>query len=788
MSQWWRLSWPNDWAAPEWILPAAVLGIALFLLVLWSNWQGSVSLWVRVVSTAAKTGAIVLLVLILVEPMRRETRPQPGTNLFVILADNSQSLQVRDRGSRQTRAERLQDDLRADAAWQVRLGQDFDVRRYVFDQRVRAVADFAEFSGDGNGSSLVSSLRTVAGRYAGRPTAGILLLTDGNATDLTDAAIDWSGLPPVYPVVVGDDDSERDITISRVSVSQTNFEAAPVIVSAEVTCHGYAGRTIATELLDEAGHRLEVQLVRDVEEDRPFALRFQVQPEKRGVLFYQVRAYAQSEEKQFDQPDQVTEATLVNNGRLAMVDRGGGPYRVLYVTGRPNWEYKFLRRAISKDDEVQLVGLVRIAKREPKFTFRSRDDENNPLFRGFGPPDTEQVEQYDEPVLIRLDTTDEEELRNGFPKSAEQLFKYHAIIVDDLEAGFFTQDQKSLIQQFVAQRGGGFLMLGGLESYAKGDYARTPIGELLPVYVDHSVATPPDPPFKLALTREGLLETWVRVRSTEDEELQRLAAMPGFKTVNLVISIKPGASVLARVTSGDGATHPALVVQRFGNGRSAALLVGDLWRWQLHKESVKNDDLEKSWRQMVRWLVADVPHRVEIDVRRKPDDPNLPIVLNVKVRDEMFKPLDNASVVAHITTPGNKTLQLTAEPADEKAGEYQVTYVPRLPGSYRANVIATAPDGSEISRRETGWVSEPATDEFRTLKPNRDLLERIARETGGEVIRSERLDRFVASLPNRQIPVTETRTYPVWHTWFVFGLAIGLLVTEWGLRRWKGLP
>ena len=35
-----------------------------------------------------------------------------------------------------------------------------------------------------------------------------------------------------------------------------------------------------------------------------------------------------------------------------MVDRGQGPFRVLYVTGRPNWDFKFLRRAIAEDDLV----------------------------------------------------------------------------------------------------------------------------------------------------------------------------------------------------------------------------------------------------------------------------------------------------------------------------------------------------------------------------------------------------------------------------------------------------
>ena len=65
------------------------------------------------------------------------------------------------------------------------------------------------------------------------------------------------------------------------------------------------------------------------------------------------------------------EQTLANNSRLVVVDQGGGPYRVLYVSGRPNWEFKFLRRAIDEDKEVELIGLVRIARRQPKFDFRN---------------------------------------------------------------------------------------------------------------------------------------------------------------------------------------------------------------------------------------------------------------------------------------------------------------------------------------------------------------------------------------------------------------------------------
>ncbi len=70
------------------------------------------------------------------------------------------------------------------------------------------------------------------------------------------------------------------------------------------------------------------------------------------------------------------EQTSANNSRLVVVDQGDGPYRVLYVSGRPNWEFKFLSRAIEEDEQVQLVGLIRIAKRQPKFDFRNPQDQS----------------------------------------------------------------------------------------------------------------------------------------------------------------------------------------------------------------------------------------------------------------------------------------------------------------------------------------------------------------------------------------------------------------------------
>ncbi len=240
-----------------------------------------------------------------------------------------------------------------------------------------------------------------------------------------------------------------------------------------------------------------------------------------------------------------------------------------------------------------------------------RTQSTNPFFDGFDNPDADTAERSDQPVLVRLGAADESELRDGFPKTADLLYGYHAIVLDDVEAAFFTPDQLTLLRNFVSQRGGGLLMLGGPDSFGDGQYDNTPVSELLPVYLSRSPEGQDDAQYRLDLTREGMLQPWVRSRKTEDEERQQLAAMPAFHTLSRAGNIKPGAVVLADAVDRFGNKSPAPVAHQFGRGHVAALLIGDLWRWGMRRADSAESDLDRSWRQTVRWLVGDVPRRLD---------------------------------------------------------------------------------------------------------------------------------------------------------------------------------
>ena len=110
------------------------------------------------------------------------------------------------------------------------LTEDFDVRKYQFDRRLRPVSNFEEFRADQRGSDILSNLSLATNRFAGRPAAGIILMTDGNATDWNKeafAAMPWGSMPPVFPVLLGNQLPARDLGITRVSSTQTNLNRLP---------------------------------------------------------------------------------------------------------------------------------------------------------------------------------------------------------------------------------------------------------------------------------------------------------------------------------------------------------------------------------------------------------------------------------------------------------------------------------------------------------------------------------------------------------------------------------
>jgi len=276
----------------------------------------------------------------------------------------------------------------------------------------------------------------------------------------------------------------------------------------------------------------------------------------------------------------------------------------------------------------------------------------------------------------------------------------------------------------------------------------------------------------------------VRLRSTEELELERLASLPAFHVLNRVGGIKPGGIVLLEARL-DNAPQPALVAQRFGRGRAAAMLVGDLWRWDLQRPEPAKSDLGTAWRQVLRWLVADVPRPVELSLSR--DQGSDTVRMDAMLRDGAFELVHNARVRLEVAPPNGEAFELEATPTDE-AGRWTAAFVPREAGPHRVSLRALGEDGAELGVDEAGWVAEPDIAEFRRLDADLDLLGQVAARTRGSVLTPEDLASFARDLAGREVPITEEELDPIWHRWWIFFLALSCFCAEWGVRRFQGMP
>ncbi|MEX2577923.1 MAG: VWA domain-containing protein [Verrucomicrobiales bacterium] len=78
---------------------------------------------------------------------------------------------------------------------------------------------------------------------------------------------------------------------------------------------------------------------------------------------------------------------------------------------------------------------------------------------------------------IRLDVRTPE----GLPEALQELAGYDGIILSDIAAHRIGEARMTAIRDYVEKLGGGFVMIGGMNSFGVGGYYRTPIEEILPV-------------------------------------------------------------------------------------------------------------------------------------------------------------------------------------------------------------------------------------------------------------------------------------------------------------------
>lgn len=774
---------------PEWQWFTAGILACSAILIWWSSRQ--IRRWnaLSVVGLSAKICGLALLIFILLEPVSIKKVAKPGINQIALIVDSSQTLGIVDSQTGSPIHQTFSDWFASQdgQAWIQEMSGTYKMRFYTMDSQPQLVSDPSDIQFRGTASSLNSGLLQIAQSYRDKPLAGLILMTDGIPTDAPLSQQEMETLPPTFIVPLAPDQMLKDARIEKVTIRESAFEDAPVEVESDTHVVGFSGQVLVCDILRTDGSTVHSQSEMINGGDFHKAFRASFKPLAKGIQFYKVRLrIAPAGSNPVDRPGE--EITELNNSQWITMDHGQKPLRLLYVAGRPNWEFKFLNRAIHEDPLLEMAALIRIAKREPRFQFKGRTGEtSNPLFRGFDKQD-EETEKYDQPVLKRLNVRDEQELSDGFPIEEKELFVYDAIILDDIESAFFTRSQMGLIREFVSRRGGGLFMLGGMESMAEGNYQESPLKDVLPVYLINAPEVRLGDKLQIALTDEGWLEPWARIRSTQAAELSRRDELDPYLAANVTGRQKPGASVIATLFDENGNSMPALVAQRYGRGRSMSLALTDFWRPGMRNPEAM-EDVKKAWRQMMRHLVSDVPQRLELALDSSDDLPFL-VESRTTVYNKEYNPQDNARVKITVTPLGNsnETWEFETLPSNQRSGVLESSFTSREEGPYLVTAETADEQGIPLGTIQKGWVSNPLADEFRKLSPDREWMQGMAQSTGGQVVPLSGLPQLQGLLSKLDLPETQIESTPLWHQPWILASALILLLADWGIRRINGLP
>ena len=763
----WEFAFTGNWPAAT-VLAVGALAIALGYLFYRSQRPQLRGLRFPLLC-ALRALAIAVAALFLLKPEIRFSRTEVEQTQVLVLQDVSESMGIRDATEGRSRLEAgLQVLKEAPYSLLERLSKVQTVRHFSFGAYTAELTPGKALRAEQKATAIGEALKEAVSRVGQLKLSGIVLLSDGVNTTGEDPGRVASVLGvPVFPVALGGKIGEQgkfhDVGIASTPRNLEFIVNNKATVRVRVSNFGLQNFTESERLL-----ALSLR-----EGDKPLADKPIPFPALNGTREVEIE-YVPKElgihRLTLSLPVLPGETVTENNARTFTVRVTDPKIRVLIVEGVVRTEYRFLRRTLESDPNVDLTSVVKLQKEQF-------------LLQGVQPG---------------ID------LSRGLPAAREDFKKFDVVILGDIGREEFTDLQLEHLKGFVGD-GGGLLVLGGYHAFGPGGYAGSPLADVLPV--------------RISGKGDGQIETSFAPRLTEAGQghpvLEGCAAFfaPGAQQAlldgaNKVAGVKPGATVLlVHPTERCGADPmPVAAEQRYGGGRVLAVTADTTWKWKFQIEARGLESpYYRFWRQSMRWLAE-----------RKPEDfqgqdlvaawpgkseyqPEEMVLMTAKVRDRARQPKDDATVQAEVLYPvpvprispeGQKhleekaVLELARIPLG--LGEYQASFRPPAGGIYRAAVRASDRQGP-LGQAEFEFVVGQAVGEFDRVDVDEPALRALASATGGEY----HTMATAARIPDLIQKNIRRRTYPeertLWNTPGFFLVFLGCVVLEWVLRKRYGL-
>src|SRR6185312_13113648 len=495
-------------AWPGWLL--ALLIVVACAGLVWLVWRAlpeaspRIRNWRAWLICGLEAGMAALLLLLLWEPAITVAELKSQQNIIAVLLDDSRSMGRLDEGIKTTRKDAALNAL--EHGLLDGLKKKFQVRVYRLDAGLTRV-DQGDSGGanwdaevmkglkpdeypTGAATHINAGLKQLVNETSDLPVGAVVLMSDGAENGTGGAASGGMDVDtinalhnrrlPVHTIGFGKEKPEHDLEIDDTVVAAKAMAGAKMTATVSFHQYGYTGQKATVDIKDG---------------DKLLATR-EVTLEPNGVesmvtMFFNA-GDAGVKNIGFALEPMAGEESSANNATTRLVDVSAEPKRVLYVEGEPRWEYKFIRRAEQEDKGLQIVSMLRTTENK----------------------------------IYRQGISDPSELADGFPTKAEDLFKYDAIIIGSVEAGYFSPVQQELLREFVDWRGGGLLFLGGRYSLGDGGWASSSLADLFPTFLPNSRGAFHRDAATVMLTAAGVESPITRLLDDKNLNAERWRKLP----------------------------------------------------------------------------------------------------------------------------------------------------------------------------------------------------------------------------------------------------------------------
>ena len=771
----------HTWPWPNWVALLLLAAAAALVIYCYARERTSASPPLKVLLSGIRIALIGLVVLMMYGWMQHRYR----TDLpdLVVMLDDSASMNLEDFYSdADLKAELIKRIGRSGfdvpSRWNLartlllendgrlleELQRRYNVKIYLVGGTARAFAESGPKQRDAlrdwrakqDSSRLGQGLRDVLQMQRGRPSAAIIVLTDGVTTEgrslgeMADYARRKS--VPLFIVGLGTDQSPRDVRVSDLLVDEVAFVGDLLQFDFKVSATGYQGKPVVVQLKRDGQSSVLAEERLTIKQDgQPQSARLAFRPPEEGDYRFVVEAEALD-----------GEANVKNNRQSRVVRVRDETIRVLYVQEYPSFDFRFLKnllgRGLKRTDGEKSISLTTVLQEA----------------------DLEYAEQ-------------DETARRVFPVSRDELFEYDVIIFGDVNPSYLSQSVMENVADFVKQRGGGLIVLAG-PRHTPLAFRGTPLESLMPIALGTASLPPAGAPLAAPiaprLTQLGASSPQLQLADSFDASLRAWRSLPPIYWMMEAPDIRPATRVLVEhptLTGSSGQNLPLICMQFVGAGKVVFHATDESYRWS--RDPRGSTFYNRYWIQTLRYLsrskLLGTGRKAEMTADREVYRRGEPVRLRVRFFDDRLAPPQDDGVIVIVEREEGRRRQLNLRRDAASRGIFEGAMSDLPEGSYRAWMATPTTEGQPPARRFD--IVAPPGEQSRLEMDAEDLII-AAKHSRGRYYTMNTVGRLTSDLPRgRQVRIEPLPPTPVWNFWLLPLAFVGLIVTEWLIRKRVGM-